>query len=204
MNNFKLLVRDILKHIARKIEQVHYRLFNVQRSIGTSIAFDARLDIGKKLSFKTQPAFQNLIMKQTARIESAAVINTYHGDVVMKENSRVGIGSIIIGPVTIGENSGVSQYCFVTGENRKHSFDRNGLLPATSEVISAPVVIGAGCWIGAGVTILPGVEIGDCSVIAAGSVVTKSIPPFSIAAGIPAKVIKQNTENSALPVEEQV
>lgn len=204
MNNITLLIRDSIKYVARKIEQIQYRLLNVKRSSGTSIALDARLDIGKKLSLKKQPAFQNLIMERTARIESNAVINTYHGDVVMKENSRIGIGSIVIGPVTVGENSGISQYCFVTGENRKHSFDRNGLLPATTEVVSAPVVIGAGCWIGAGVTILPGVEIGDCSVIAAGSVVTKSIPPFSIAAGIPAKVIKQNTDNPALPVEERV
>lgn len=203
MSNFKLVLRDLLKHIARKVEQIQYRLFNVKRSEGTSIAFDARLDIGKKLSFKKQPAFQNLIMERTARIESAAVINTYHGDVVMKENSRIGIGSIVIGPVIIGENSGISQYCFVTGENRKHSYDRNGLLPATTEVVSAPVVIGAGCWIGAGVTILPGVEIGDCSVIAAGSVVTKSIPPFSVAAGVPAKVVKQNSEKSTIPAEER-
>lgn len=57
------------------------------------------------------------------------------------------------------------------------------------------VVIGKNVWIGDKVTILPGVSIGDGSVIAANSVVTKSIPPYSIAAGIPAKIIKQNTNN---------
>lgn len=53
-----------------------------------------------------------------------------------------------------------------------------------------PVVIEDDVWIGANVTILKGVTVGHGSVIAAGAVVTKSIPPYSIAGGIPAKVIK--------------
>ena len=54
-----------------------------------------------------------------------------------------------------------------------------------------PVKIGKNVWIGANCTILPGVTIGDNSVIGAGSVVAKSIPANSIAVGNPAKVIKQ-------------
>lgn len=53
-----------------------------------------------------------------------------------------------------------------------------------------PVVIEDGCWVGANVTILKGVTIGRGSIIAAGAVVTKSCPPYSIIGGIPAKVIK--------------
>ena len=51
------------------------------------------------------------------------------------------------------------------------------------------------CWIGGNSTILQGVEIGEGSVIGAGSVVTKDIPPYSIAVGIPAKVIKKRILN---------
>ncbi|HOV14213.1 MAG TPA: DapH/DapD/GlmU-related protein [Spirochaetota bacterium] len=53
------------------------------------------------------------------------------------------------------------------------------------------VSIGKYCWIGANVTVLPGVTIGDFSVIGAGSVVVKDIPPYSVAVGNPAKVIKK-------------
>ena len=52
------------------------------------------------------------------------------------------------------------------------------------------MVIEDGCWIGANVTILKGVTIGRGSVVAAGAVVTRSCPPYSIIGGVPARVIK--------------
>jgi acetyltransferase-like isoleucine patch superfamily enzyme len=56
---------------------------------------------------------------------------------------------------------------------------------------SKEVVLREGCWIGANVVILPGVTIGRNSVVGAGSVVTKSVPDYSIAVGNPARVIKK-------------
>lgn len=53
-----------------------------------------------------------------------------------------------------------------------------------------PIRIGDDCWIGGNVVILPGVTIGEGCTIGAGSVVTKSIPPFSVAAGSPCKVMR--------------
>lgn len=53
------------------------------------------------------------------------------------------------------------------------------------------VILHEGCWIGANSLLLPGVEIGFHSIIGAGSVVTKNIPPYTIAAGNPARVIKK-------------
>ncbi|WP_336240156.1 acyltransferase [Citrobacter werkmanii] len=57
-----------------------------------------------------------------------------------------------------------------------------------------PVILERGCWIGANVTILPGVTIGENSVIGANSLVTKSVPPFHVAVGNPARVIKRVDE----------
>jgi len=56
---------------------------------------------------------------------------------------------------------------------------------------SKDVLIDDDAWIGANVSILPGVTIGKCSVVGTGSVVTESIPAYSIAVGVPAKVIKK-------------
>ena len=56
------------------------------------------------------------------------------------------------------------------------------------------VSIGDDCWFGANVTVCPGVSVGDRCVIGAGSVITKDIPPDSLAAGVPARVIRKITE----------
>lgn len=56
------------------------------------------------------------------------------------------------------------------------------------------IVLEDDCWIGAGVTILPGITIGKMSIIGAGSVVTKNVPPYSVFAGVPAKYIKKSVE----------
>ena len=62
-----------------------------------------------------------------------------------------------------------------------------------------PVKIGDDCWIGGNVTILPGVTIGNGCTIGAGSIVTKSIPPFSVAVGSPARVTKKVEEVGPMP-----
>jgi len=54
----------------------------------------------------------------------------------------------------------------------------------------APIHIGAHVWIGSNATVLPGVTIGDWAVVAAGAVVTKNVPPYTVVGGVPAKVLK--------------
>lgn len=67
------------------------------------------------------------------------------------------------------------------------------LPPCCRNVISkGPVIIGKNVWVGDKATILPNVVIGDGAVIAANSVVTKDVPPYSVVAGNPARIIKQN------------
>ncbi len=60
-----------------------------------------------------------------------------------------------------------------------------------AELYKGPVIIGDNVWLGRNVAVMPGVNIGEGSVVAANSVVTKDIPPKSFAAGSPARVIRQ-------------
>jgi acetyltransferase-like isoleucine patch superfamily enzyme len=60
-----------------------------------------------------------------------------------------------------------------------------------SRFSSAPVVVEQNCWLGINVVVLKGVRIGHHSVVGAGSVVTRDVPPFSTVVGVPAKVVKR-------------
>jgi acetyltransferase-like isoleucine patch superfamily enzyme len=64
-------------------------------------------------------------------------------------------------------------------------------LQARFPAMAAPVILEAGCFVGAGVTILPGITIGARAFVAAGSVVTRDVPPDSLAAGVPARVVRE-------------
>lgn len=65
------------------------------------------------------------------------------------------------------------------------------LLRENAYQFNAPVHIGRNCWLGAGVIVLPGITIGDNSVVGAGSIVTKDIPPNVVAVGNPCRVIRE-------------
>ena len=84
--------------------------------------------------------------------------------------------------ITIGSNTSVSHQVFI-------STGGHDIKSSSFPFKNAPVVIGSSVWIASRSTILAGVEVGDGSVVAAGSVVTKSIPPWQVVAGCPAKAI---------------
>ena len=89
------------------------------------------------------------------------------------------------GGIFIGDGALLGHHCTIATLN--HELD-----PARRrDLIPRPVHIGKNVWIGANVTILPGVTIGDNAVIAAGAVVARDVPADTVAAGVPAKVIRR-------------
>lgn len=76
------------------------------------------------------------------------------------------------------------------------TLDHNFIPEKRGDMTPKPIVIGKNVWIGANATILGGVTIGDNSIIAAGAVVTKDVPSDSVAAGVPARVIKSIYDKS--------
>lgn len=109
-------------------------------------------------------------------------------------NDFVHIGSIK--SIVIGDNTLIASRVFISDHNHGDYKSNNHQsspesIPSKRPLSSAPIIIGKNVWIGENVSILPGVIIGNGSIIGAGSIVTTSIPDNSIAAGVPAKVIKQ-------------
>jgi maltose O-acetyltransferase len=110
-------------------------------------------------------------------------------DIRLGERSQIGHNSRIDHDVIIGDD--VLMGPDVVMLSNSHAFtDLDTPINRQGEAVRRPIVIGNDVWIGTRVIILPGVQIGDGSVIGAGSVVTKSVPPMVIAAGNPAQVIK--------------
>lgn len=96
--------------------------------------------------------------------------------------------------IEIGDNCLTGKWVTIT-DNSHGSTDIDDMLlpPSKRKVFSkGSVVIGKNVWIGEKATILSGVTIGDGAVIAANSVVTKNVPPYSVVGGVPAKIIRQN------------
>jgi acetyltransferase-like isoleucine patch superfamily enzyme len=91
------------------------------------------------------------------------------------------------GGVTIGRNTIIGQYFSSHPEN--HNFADLTRPIRAQGTTRKPISIGEDCWFGARVTVLGGVTIGESCVIAAGAVVTRDVPPYSIVAGIPARVV---------------
>ena len=115
--------------------------------------------------------------------------------------------------ISIGNNCAIRNYCHITAINSIRIGDN--LLTGTNVLITdnshgqstrehmslpfyqrpmyskGPVVIGNNVWLGNNVCVMPGVTIGDGAIIGANSVVTRDVPPYAVAAGIPAKIIKQ-------------
>ena len=120
----------------------------------------------------------------------------YGYNIVAGDNFYMNVGCVILdgARVTFGDNVFVAPHCgfYTAGHPLDHERRNAGLEYAL------PITIGNNVWIGAQVCVLPGVTIGDNSVIGAGSVVTKDIPAGVLAAGNPCRVIREISEADKL------
>jgi acetyltransferase-like isoleucine patch superfamily enzyme len=133
--------------------------------------------------------FNDFSLGNYSIIEDFSTINNGMGAVHIGNHTLIGIGNVIIGPVQIGDDVIFAQNIVVSGLN--HVYESVSSPIHQQGVTTAQIVVESECWVGANVVITAGVTIGKHSVIAAGAVVTKDVPPYSIAAGNPARVIKQ-------------
>ena len=90
--------------------------------------------------------------------------------------------------IEVGPRCMIGPHCYITDSNHG---TKAGESVASQPIESQPVRIGEDAWIGAGVKILAGANVGDGAIVGAGSVVTGDIPANTIAAGVPAKIIRE-------------
>jgi acetyltransferase-like isoleucine patch superfamily enzyme len=126
---------------------------------------------------------------EDSTIEDFSAINNGVGNVIIGNRTKIGLSNTIIGPVIIGNDIRLAQNITLSGLN--HNYEDINLPIHVQGVSTATIIVEDDCWIGANVVVVAGVTIGKHSIVAAGSIVTKNIPPFSVAVGNPARIIKQ-------------
>lgn len=144
---------------------------HAQFGVGLTTGYNCRFDLGGGL---------------TSGITLTVGRNCHMGDNVHIVASR---------SVTIGDNCLMASKIFISDTSHGNYQGEGQSAPNTDPNLrplhSRPVAIGTNVWIGENVSVLPGVSIGDGAIINANAVVTKDVPPGSIVAGVPARVIKQ-------------
>jgi acetyltransferase-like isoleucine patch superfamily enzyme len=131
-----------------------------------------------------------------------------HGKIIFGDHSKIGGGSMVtaVKSITIGEYTAVGDSVVIT-DNNEHSINPDDrFIMRTKDddhpyrywrySDSKPVVIGRNVWIGTKARICKGVTIGDNSIVAAHAVVTKDVPPNTIAAGNPARIVKTDIDKT--------
>ncbi|MBN2412327.1 acyltransferase [candidate division KSB1 bacterium] len=118
------------------------------------------------------------------------ILSCKNGDIEIGENANIGFNCEIFSAskVVLGKNALFAAYCYLIGG--EHTFDRTDVSVLEQQRTSAGIKVGDNVWLGAGVKVNDGASIGRDSIIGTSAVVRGNIPEYSIAVGIPAKVIK--------------
>jgi acetyltransferase-like isoleucine patch superfamily enzyme len=154
--------------------------FIIKKGKGSFIRRKARLDLipGRKL-----------IMGYRSVIEDYAIINNGMGDIIIGNRCAVTSRVKLVGAVTLGNMVTIGSGAQITGLT--HNFE-DVTRPIKDQGVTANrTTVEDDVWIGGNSVIIQGLRIGTHSIVASGSVVTKDVPPYSVVAGNPAKVIKQ-------------
>jgi len=138
--------------------------------------------------------YNDFSLGRNSTIEDFSTINNGVGDVEIGDRTRLGMANVIIGPIKIGNDIMFAQNIVASGLN--HVYEDINVPIADQHVYTSLITIEDEVWIGANAVITAGVTIGKHSVVAAGSVVTKDVPPFSIVAGNPARLLKQYNKDT--------
>lgn len=145
------------------------------------------------ISLRSEIQFnKNLFLGKKTRISSFVKIKVNRGFLRIGENCTINSFCFIDadkGNVVIGDNVLIGPFVGIHGSN--YNYNNREKLIVDQDIISKGIRIEDDVWIGSHSTILDGVTIGKGAVIGAGAVVTKNVPPYSVAVGVPAKVIKE-------------
>lgn len=130
-------------------------------------------------------------------LKQGVIIHAHRAPVSIGRRSQINPYTVIYGGsgVTIGENVMIAPHCVLAAGNHDHRQLDQPMRDAPS-ISRGPIVIEDDAWVGAHCTITDGVTIGRGAVVGANSVVTRDVAPYTIVAGVPARVIGDRRSNT--------
>lgn len=134
---------------------------------------------------------EGIVVGDNVMLGRNTVISCKNGNIVIGDNTNIAMNCFVQSAkeVAIGKNTLFSAYCYIIGGG-DHKTDRTDIPVLAQGQVVRGVRIGDNCLLGAGAMIQDGVVLGRDSIIGTGAVVRENIPEFSIAAGVPAKVMR--------------
>jgi acetyltransferase-like isoleucine patch superfamily enzyme len=180
-----MLTRDHLVHAARLV-RARARV----RRQGGDVRLHGVSFLGHRVELTAPRGSGRLVVGPWCWLGDDAALRAHCGRITLGAKVVLGGGSIINAylDVSIGDGTLIAEGVHITDFD--HRIDRVDVPIKDQGVVTSPVRIGADVWLGRGVTVLRGVDIGQGSVIGAHAVVTRDIPPYSVAVGVPARVIR--------------
>lgn len=154
--------------------------FFINKGKGAIIRRSARLDLIPS---------KKMILGKRSIIEDYAIINNGMGDIIIGDNSHVTSRVKLVGPVTLGNFVTIGSGAQITGLT--HNYLDPEVPIAKQGVTPSITVVEDDVWIGGNSCINQGITIGTHCIVASGSVVTKSVPSYSVVGGNPARILKQ-------------
>ncbi|MBW4516007.1 MAG: acyltransferase [Timaviella obliquedivisa GSE-PSE-MK23-08B] len=158
---------------------------------GSKIILNSRAYLHDGVRIQSVGKQGEVLLQNRVTLDRGVDINSCeNGRIKICRETSVGAYTCIAGsgPIHIGEYCMISSHCGIYANN--HIFTDRSRPMMLQGATTEGIVIEDDCWLGTGVRVLDGVRIGRGSVIGAGAVVTKDIPSYSIAVGVPAKVIR--------------
>ncbi len=128
-----------------------------------------------------------------------SILSCKNGDIVLGDRVNIGFNCEVFSGsrVTLGDDTLVAAYCYFIGGDHAPTDIEASVTEQGSR--SAGITVGEKCWFGAGVKVLDGITVGAHSIIGAGAVVTRDVPAYAVAVGLPARVVRDRRAGPARP-----
>jgi len=151
---------------------------------------------GKGVEVAARPGYGRIVLGRWVHVGDGTTLRCHEGTLTIGDKVVFGSNDVVNAylDVSVGTASIIADWVYVTDFDHVFaSLDR----PIKDQgIVKSPVRIGADVWLGTKVSVVRGTAIGDGCVVAANAVVTKDLPPYSVAVGVPARVIRNRREDT--------